>query len=1247
MKKNGLWYVMGLFLLFLWVPFQQGCSCGENVGQENVSEAVEGSEKEGIEVIEGGVEEGMREVERATEGFEGGGEREEGESIGEEKRDEGGRFERSFRVFSSEVDLVPPKLEGMSFSPNPVKAGEVLSVKVETGADLSGVIAAQVTLQSTTGKHSLYVSTTYHPQQQVFLGQVRIPRYVEGGVWRVVRVSLQDLAGNPAIYLGSQPPLDGLSFQVENTASDVEAPLLRSVGIESSDGSGGSGNGQLSVKADEYVVVFLDIGADVSGVTSVQIQALGEQGGFSSAQAYYHPQKKRYEARLWIPKTGQDGVWKLTQVSLRDGAENQRVYTEQDVELGQQRFQVVGSVKDEGNGGVGGVQDQEAPEVTGLWMEPSQLRAGEAIRLWVKGKDGISGVARVQAAFSDPTGAERIFMDLAYQSGNQLWEGQSAVPLYSRDGMWALQRITITDRAGNSKSYAGEDLEGMALLSSEQRGQLGRFAATGVAGANADREAPEVLGLRFAPSTAKQGEEVRLYAALRDQGGSGIASASCTVQSPEPEKQKRALLVYNSDTGFYEGNLRFDSGDPSGDWWLSGCYITDRAGHATSVSGGHIAKLALLDISRATSKGSQEPYQVKVLNEGGGGGTPSSDKIAPRLVGYHLAPSVIRAEDEQGRFFAKIEEEGGSLPLDARCVFQAGETREGGGYSLTRIEVKVEYKEGSGFWEGEILPGRQAQGGWWWLQGCTLRDRVGNERRYEGIELAELPAITVEGMQNSTGEHRGFQVVAVAAPSDQKKPVIEGGAIAPSSIQAGSAGRVFLKAFDDREIVSAFCAIKPPIEERPQSPYLSAVLQWNPQNQLWEGNFRIPSNSLGGIWSLSRCQVMDSAGNQSEVRDDQWESLKDLDISKFFPVQMTSRGRIDVEIGSSVTPPTLRDQVPPTLLSVQWKPQATRKAGEAVVLEVRAEDAESGVGQIAAQLQSPTQKVSTWLSFSYDSGRRLWYARFVIPRYGEDGAWKLKQLTVTDRAGNQSIYDESASEIAFLVLQVTESLVSPDQTAPNLVSLQRSQGILLQGEASRFVAELQDESPIEQSWLQIRSPQSQQLQVPLSWNPATLRYEGEASFSSFAALGDWQISIFYAKDIYGNILQIPQGDTRFQSLSISVRSNPLTEDKIAPVLEGLMLGEAKAQQGKEIRVFAKIKEEGSGLLGSLVILRHTPSGQQISTSLTENPASGLWEGNLSFPPNAALGTWSFFRVSLEDRAGNSSVYTEDHPLLKP
>jgi hypothetical protein len=334
-------------------------------------------------------------------------------------------------------------------------------------------------------------------------------------------------------------------------------------------------------------------------------------------------------------------------------------------------------------------------------------------------------------------------------------------------------------------------------------------------------------------------------------------------------------------------------------------------------------------------------------------------------------------------------------------------------------------------------------------------------------------------------------------------------------------------------------------------------------------------------------------------------------------------------------------------LSAQWKPQAARKAGEVVVLEVRAEDAESGVGQIAAQLQSPTQKISTWLSFSYDSGRRHWYARFIIPLYGEDGAWKIKQLTITDRAGNQRLYEESASEIASLVLQVTESLISPDQVAPSLVTLQRSQGVLLQGEASRFIAHLQDDSPIEQSWLQIRSPQGQQLQVPLLWNPATLRHEGEAVFSSFAALGDWQVSVFYAKDIYGNILQIPQGDPRFSPLSISVRSNPLTEDKVAPLLEGIMLGEAKALQGKGIRVFAKIKEEGSGIIGSLVVLRHASSGQQISTSLTENPASGLWEGNLFFPPNASLGIWSFFRVSLEDRAGNASIYTEDDPLLKP
>ena len=115
----------------------------------------------------------------------------------------------TFVVKAKAEDVVPPKLVSLTFS-NDIKAGGLLSVYVKVGTDLSGVVGAQVSIESPNGHHSMYLTTTYHPSHKQFEGLHRVPSYVEGGKWKISRVNLLDGAGNPAIYLNDQDPIKNL-----------------------------------------------------------------------------------------------------------------------------------------------------------------------------------------------------------------------------------------------------------------------------------------------------------------------------------------------------------------------------------------------------------------------------------------------------------------------------------------------------------------------------------------------------------------------------------------------------------------------------------------------------------------------------------------------------------------------------------------------------------------------------------------------------------------------------------------------------------------------------------------------------------------------------------------------------------------------------------------------------------------------------------------------------------------------------
>ncbi|MCB9639317.1 MAG: Ig-like domain repeat protein [Myxococcales bacterium] len=1216
------------FCFFLCVWFFSACRCGEVLPPQEGQVEQTTKEDAGLQEKEPTQEQSLPEestVEITSEKQEQPKEispEPTKESSPEDPIDGGpSKAQLSFRVLSKTEDIVPPRLKQIKISPNPVKAGEIIVVEMETENDLSGVIAAQITLASPNAKHSLYLSTSFNPSLQRFVGRIRIPAYVESGTWIATRATLQDQAGNPTVYQAMQAPLSGTTLVVQAGQEDVDAPTLQGLTLLAQ-----------QAKAGEELGLWLQVSHDPSGIKQIQISASGDQGGYLSATAFYHPQRKRYEAYLSIPKTGPDGKWSITQVQLEDLAENRFFVSAQDPLLMQKDFTVSGSTAPPPPS-----TDQEAPEIQGLHLSKNEFNVGELLSIAVKIEDKDSGVARGRVSITDPAGAERLFIDLSYNTSRELWEGQVQIPAFSRDGLWKIKQISATDRAGNSSSVEGTALEQLLQLPEASNTPKNRaYGTQGTADPNADRLAPEILGIRIAPGEIQATEDARLYLALRDPGGSGIASGSCTAQGPLPGEQKRIPLQYNSDTGFYEGNFNFQKEDSLGDWWISGCYITDRAGQASSIPGWQLRSLTPLDISRATPRAGQDPFSIV---RKGTPPSPPTDQQAPTLKSYQISASSISVGGYL-RMYALVEDVQDPI-TSLNCTFQAQKTPTS--YATTQLEISLAYRRATGRVEGEAQIPLQAIDGAWWLQRCVASDRAGNQKAYEGDALGSIPLLAVPELVSPPQEHRGFQVQIVAGPTDQIPPTIEAAAIAPAQQVAGQPGRVFLKAQDNDEIRYAFCSIKPPAQDVPNAPYLSAQLSWNPQHMLWEGNFQIPKDAVAGDWSLSRCQVSDRSGNNVQISDEAWSKRKPLDLSGLFPVTLKKQVSIEIQQGSAPSP---KDTTPPTLKALRWLPSSQAKAGDIILLEVQAEDTESGVSQVSALLQSPTQKATMWLSFQRNHATGHWESEVELPLYKEDGNWFIAQLGLYDLAGNQKTLSSSDPLLQAALLAVSGTATPTDQAPPTLVSLQRSQATLLTGESVRFIAEINDASPLRQAFLQVQSPSGQQQQVRLEWNPATLRYEGDVAFALYAEAGIWKISTFVATDTFDNNLRLDQTDPRLQALSLTLRRPPQANDLIPPTLGKIMIAATQTKQGQSFRVLAEVTDQGTGVKDAQVTFLHT-SGQQLWGQLSYNPASGLYEATVNLSETSSVGVWKISKVEISDIAGNTKTYTETDPELQP
>ena len=232
-------------------------------------------------------------------------------------------------------------------------------------------------------------------------------------------------------------------------------------------------------------------------------------------------------------------------------------------------FQGVGSFLDVDS--VKAQGDITAPTLKSVEVDKKEATLGDTVTVKVTAEDKESGIKSVWLDYRSPVTGKTQFVSLRYNAQSGKYEGTINIDEYSESGEWTINDLYIADNAGNSN-----------YITSDEKFSGGSFTVTGT---NADITSPILKSVEVDKKEATLGDTVTVKVTAEDKE-SGIKSVWLDYRSPVTGKTQFVSLVYNAQSGKYEGTISIDQYSESGEWTINDLYIADSAGNSNYITSG-------------------------------------------------------------------------------------------------------------------------------------------------------------------------------------------------------------------------------------------------------------------------------------------------------------------------------------------------------------------------------------------------------------------------------------------------------------------------------------------------------------------------------------------------------------------------------------------------------------------------------------------------------------------------------------
>ena len=629
----------------------------------------------------------------------------------------------TFTVGASDIE--GPTLTGFTHPDSVSLAGGAKAITFGVSAsDRSGIASAIVRFDKDllgTGGRTIYLNgSTADPWSDgASTDTETVPVTTQPGTYTVLSLEITDKAGNTRSYTTAQLKALGYSTTVTVGATDTTAPQLTGLAFPATvDVSAAAKNVTFGASATDNatgiasVVLHFDkdfFGGTGRGTIAIPGSSTDSWADGSSALTTLFPTSTR------------SGVYSITDVVVTDGAGNVRTYTAAELPgLGITQTQLT----------VNG--DKTAPQLTALTF-PATVDVSTGARIQpfaARATDNATGIASVAITFDKNlyggTGASTVTLNGATDS----WaDGASSlnvtIPKEAKSGLYTVARVSVTDGAGNVRSYATADLKALGIGTS--------LTITGGV-ATADTTPPDLKNLAF-PATVdvSAGPKAALFGVAATDDASGIRSVTITFDKnlvTGGAGPYRVVLDGTGDSwadGASRVNLTIPQNTRNGTYLITGFEVTDGAGNRHAYT----------------------PAELKAL----GFGTDltitgaSSDRTAPELDLIGFPKTVDLSGGAKSVSFLAAASDVGTGIGSVRIRFDKDLS---GGTGTGLIEITG---LGTDSWADgssrlvQVIP-TTARNGTYTVTGVDVIDKVGNVRSYTTAQLTALglaTSLTVTG----------------------------------------------------------------------------------------------------------------------------------------------------------------------------------------------------------------------------------------------------------------------------------------------------------------------------------------------------------------------------------------------------------------------------------------------------------------------------------------------------------------------
>jgi hypothetical protein len=232
------------------------------------------------------------------------------------------------------VDLKAPELRSVAIETPSVRAGaSPVRFTATANDDVSGPVEAEAVWISPSEEQWIRVTMVHQGSEPgKFLGYFTIPKWYEGGEWRLMRLALTDDARNISYYFSKNDPVlagvPGVQVEQDPALVDKTPPRILAVSLSTTE-----------ARVGESVTVTALVEDGLSGVRAVEGYVRSPHGvdaikvKLSSDFVDLNRPSKIPEPNVWsatfkIKKSMERGLWTLARLGVADEANNFQTYFE-------------------------------------------------------------------------------------------------------------------------------------------------------------------------------------------------------------------------------------------------------------------------------------------------------------------------------------------------------------------------------------------------------------------------------------------------------------------------------------------------------------------------------------------------------------------------------------------------------------------------------------------------------------------------------------------------------------------------------------------------------------------------------------------------------------------------------------------------------------------------------------------------------------------------------------------------------